>query len=1394
MVLLFAAAYTYYTQNNNKNNNSEAGATAAGTTNSTQGGASSSDSVSVTTPSRKLQQHLQQGLVSARDRGSVLVHQAVGRCGSSTATSLQQEPYSRYAASTMMDLPAEDTVNNNDKDQLLVHSQQQGEEPDIFRPEVREEWIHAVFGRDFFAGQADYTAPRQGVGLSGIPSYVTYQSKIAVNTTTDKVGVTISRLPLGLYARKVDVGSEAFYAGVQENSVLVDVNGMPVLVEPSRPALERLWQYEGHFEQDAGTTYNNINNDDGIVDRPTDTTAQLNVDASSRKVVREPVALTFIKDGALYTVLMLSSPPWGISWAPCGNFPLVKKAYSLAADAGVRPGSLVAAVNGKSFREMDHAATALELRDLFQSQQEIYMTLCFTPAAARTGHYERQLNADGKGKMNQNKPRATLKTNDGVEVKFHPWEVAIGGLCSPDTTHLDSVGGLCGSAQELANRVTAGEIEAPFAISPRKRMELEAASQARSWTPKVYGACPKLSGKQLLERWDPIDALTFSLLFHSVAYDEDKFVSELNKQAGKSQIEILQALTLVPNAADMVGAFLLQFISLICAPDHYTGSIKDEKETEEDVAAITPSTKNANELTGMLLKVSRRDEGFCQRLYFLLRSFISTLESCRPLHGKGDGSPNLIALLNCLEQLRFAEKQLADRVISSRLPSSGRASLTDESVASSMVATSVSSYAPSPVPSSPNVSERSPPSEGKVAGKKKSLLGFLRKKPQKKAIKSSSRGTLRNSRPSQKQHKTPVDVPHDDGFLTLAQSPSLMYDNMSDFLGELDNICSTIERSLQKSFRQKIAEWAMQPWSASKDSALAKVTAEMRESLRQTRHEPQRAILVNPVESCELLSSIDYDECYILPSAHFPLLLSFNVSEQRGADSVHDQERMYRTRVELKTIRGSSANLKHLSFVVHGALAGMISESGGSKSAGMTSHVWDSSNVLSFDTRSSCGAPQTLSLRVSSTQTPVGQESALGVEDWKTTKSIKEVGFCWVDLSSLSPWSAPANSSSTSTYTAKVLSLDSTSAFDQHGDLPSDSDALLEQLELEVKVTTERIDFNYSTDGNLSRRRMLLYKHDEDLRQDAFAVQFIKTCDNILRASGLDMKLLTFQCIPVGAKRGFVEWVPGSVPLSEICQPFVGSIFGKSRSTEKRETCDDESSSASMAKASMTKFESLRRLGGQRNDSMPRINGAPSSDANSSFVNNPIQDYLRSTAYDAESPYLIRKSVMDTYVKSCAGYSVITYILGVGDRHLDNLLLHPSGSFFHCDFSFVLGSDPKTYLPMRITEDMIRGLGGKGSDNYFKFLSLVGAAFLALRRPETVRVLLSMVRLMEASSLPDISENQTTQQSILGLRERLRLDLNDNQAVAFIEELIETSLSSKMWIGVDAIHSIGKKF
>ena len=295
------------------------------------------------------------------------------------------------------------------------------------------------------------------------------------------------------------------------------------------------------------------------------------------------------------------------------------------------------------------------------------------------------------------------------------------------------------------------------------------------------------------------------------------------------------------------------------------------------------------------------------------------------------------------------------------------------------------------------------------------------------------------------------------------------------------------------------------------------------------------------------------------------------------------------------------------------------------------------------------------------------------------------------------------------------------------------------------------------------------------MRQEMLAVQFLETCDHILKASGLDLKLKKYRCIPVGENRGFIEWVDGTVSLSELCKPMGSSFNGRSEGNGGEAT---GFTPAFLRRGGWCKFESLRSL---------RLSSGLSG-------NNPVQDFLRSNAYDADAPYFIRKDVMDNFVKSCAGYSVITYLLGVGDRHTDNLLLHPNGYFLHCDYQFILGQDPKTYLPMRITEEMVNGIGGQDSDNFAMFLSLVGAAFVSLRRHVSVRILLSLVRNMLYSHIPDISINQSPDNAVLSMQQRFRLDLDDDEAVSFMEDNVEDSITSMMWVAVDAIHSLGKHF
>lgn len=180
-----------------------------------------------------------------------------------------------------------------------------------------------------------------------------------------------------------------------------------------------------------------------------------------------------------------------------------------------------------------------------------------------------------------------------------------------------------------------------------------------------------------------------------------------------------------------------------------------------------------------------------------------------------------------------------------------------------------------------------------------------------------------------------------------------------------------------------------------------------------------------------------------------------------------------------------------------------------------------------------------------------------------------------------------------------------------------------------------------------------------------------------------------------------------------------------------------------------------------------------------------IRHYFAAYSSNSNCPLGFPKSVLDTFIRSCSGYSVVTFILGVGDRHLDNLLLREDGRLFHVDFGFILGDDPKPFPPpMKLCSEMIEGLGGIGSECYTTFQLMCCQFFRCIRRHS--KLILDVLLMMSNSGIRAL---KTDALSTIGrVQEKFQLDLPEVEAEAFLLDIIGVSATALFPAVVDKFH------
>ncbi|RLN10887.1 hypothetical protein BBO99_00004780 [Phytophthora kernoviae] len=99
------------------------------------------------------------------------------------------------------------------------------------------------------------------------------------------------------------------------------------------------------------------------------------------------------------------------------------------------------------------------------------------------------------------------------------------------------------------------------------------------------------------------------------------------------------------------------------------------------------------------------------------------------------------------------------------------------------------------------------------------------------------------------------------------------------------------------------------------------------------------------------------------------------------------------------------------------------------------------------------------------------------------------------------------------------------------------------------------------------------------------------------------------------------------------------------------------------------------------------------------------QDLVIEQVFDTMNQFLMEERAT-RYTQSAAVTSIVGYILGIGDRHSQNILIHEdTGELVHIDFGVVFDQGmalftPET-VPFRLTRDMVDGMGVSGVDGVF---------------------------------------------------------------------------------------------
>ncbi|KAJ7582694.1 kinase-like domain-containing protein [Mycena floridula] len=172
-----------------------------------------------------------------------------------------------------------------------------------------------------------------------------------------------------------------------------------------------------------------------------------------------------------------------------------------------------------------------------------------------------------------------------------------------------------------------------------------------------------------------------------------------------------------------------------------------------------------------------------------------------------------------------------------------------------------------------------------------------------------------------------------------------------------------------------------------------------------------------------------------------------------------------------------------------------------------------------------------------------------------------------------------------------------------------------------------------------------------------------------------------------------------------------------------------------------------------------------------------LLDHFKATYGDPSSAKFAR--AQRNFAKSLAGYSIVTYLLQIKDRHNGNILLDRDGHLIHIDFGFILSNTPGNIgfeaAPFKLPPEYVEVMGGVQGPTFLEFRRLFKEGFETARKH--CDSIITLVELMQKdSTMPCFAAfgEQTANQ----LRDRFQPALTHSLVGDLVDRLIDSSLGS----------------